>query len=166
MKTFKIITVLVLMFIISNCTNKKQEDKKSTKENLVEIIEKKPVEISLYSRLGEAQGIASIVDDLMEIHKENPLLQKQLGYLFDDESHMVVVKQHLQEFLSTGSGGPKNYSGKELPEVHKGMNITEKEFITTVDDMLKALDKNNIDEETKKDVLFILFSLKDQVLGL
>ncbi len=44
------------------------------------------------------------------------------------------------------------------------MNISEEEFIAVVDDVLSALDKNNIDETSRKDVLAIPYSLKDEII--
>jgi hemoglobin len=47
---------------------------------------------------------------------------------------------------------------------HTGFKITGKEFLSTTDDVLMALDSHNIDEETKKDMLYILYSMKDAVM--
>jgi hemoglobin len=44
------------------------------------------------------------------------------------------------------------------------MNISEQEFLVVVDDIFVALNKNGIDEDSKKDVLAILYSLKDQII--
>jgi len=49
---------------------------------------------------------------------------------------------------------------------HKGMNISEQEFLAVIDDIMAAMDKNNLGEEEKKDVLAILYSLKEQVIRL
>lgn len=165
MKTIKLICIVALALIITNCSNKKPESEKSMNENIAEVVEEKVIEASLYQRLGEAEGIASIVDGIFEEHRNNPVLKDKLAYLFEDTEHMAVVKKHICDFLSTGTGGPENYTGKEFSVVHTGMKISEKEYLTTVDDILIALDKNNIDLETKKDMLFILYSLKGPVIG-
>ena len=47
---------------------------------------------------------------------------------------------------------------------HRGMNISEQEFIAVVDDILKAMDKNQLGDDVKKDVLFILYSLKSEII--
>jgi hemoglobin len=47
---------------------------------------------------------------------------------------------------------------------HKGMNISEQEFIAAVDDILSAMDKNHLTDDVKKDVLAVLYSLKGQVI--
>ena len=47
---------------------------------------------------------------------------------------------------------------------HRGMNISEQEFLAVVDDIMGAMDKNKVGEAEKKDVLAILYSLKSQVI--
>ena len=47
---------------------------------------------------------------------------------------------------------------------HKGMNVSEQEFIAVVDDIMWALDKHEMSDETKKDVLAILYSLKGEII--
>jgi len=44
------------------------------------------------------------------------------------------------------------------------LQITEKEFLSATDDILIVLSNNNIDEESKKDMLYILYSLKSAVI--
>lgn len=53
-----------------------------------------------------------------------------------------------------------------MPSAHKGMNINHGEYMNVVDDIMNALDKNNIDEETKKDVLFIAYSLMKSMVNM
>ena len=45
------------------------------------------------------------------------------------------------------------------------MNISPTEYMHVVDDILKVLDKHNADDETKKDVLAILWLLKDMIIS-
>jgi hemoglobin len=52
-----------------------------------------------------------------------------------------------------------------MHSAHIGMNISQGEYMSVIDDILSALDKKNIDEQSRKDVLAILFSLKDQMIG-
>ena len=48
---------------------------------------------------------------------------------------------------------------------HTGMNISPAEYMHVMDDIFMALDKNKIDEDSKKDVLAILWSLKGMVIS-
>jgi hemoglobin len=114
---------------------------------------------SLYDRLGGADGIGRIVDDVVAGHLANPLVQTRFQNI--DHTHL---KQMAREFFAAGSGGPEKYTGKDMLTAHKGMNISEQEYLAVMDDILGALDKNGIDQETKKDVLAILYSLKGEII--
>lgn len=115
---------------------------------------------SLYERLGGYKGIEAIVDDIVELHMSNPAIKARFLPLKDNPQHFAEVRQHLINFLASGSGGSEQYTGKDMTTAHKGMNISQGEYMSAVDDIMKALDKHNMDEQTKKDVLFIAYSLK------
>jgi hemoglobin len=121
---------------------------------------------SLYERLGGAKGIAAIVDDIVDGHMNNPAIKARFLPLKDNPEHFAAVRQHLINFLSSGSGGPEQYTGKDMPSAHRGMNISQGEYMCAVDDIMAALDKHSIDETTKKDVLFIAYSLKGTMVGI
>lgn len=166
MKTIKLITIFILTLIISNCSGKKKENQEIVDENLTEVVEITPVEKSLFERLGGEEGVSSIVDGIMEAHLVNPEIKHVFSPIANDPERLVVFNKHVKEFLSAGTGGGGTYTGKDMPTAHKGLNTTEKEFMSAVDDILLVLGNHNIDEETKKDMLYILYSLKGVVIGL
>ncbi len=45
------------------------------------------------------------------------------------------------------------------------MNIAGDEFLAVLDDAIDALDKNNIGQREKEEVLFILYSMKGDVVN-
>lgn len=118
----------------------------------------------LYDRLGGASGISKLVDDIVEAHMINPAIQARFLPLKDDPEKLELVKKHNRQFFSAGSGGPETYEGQDMPAAHRGMNISEAEYLHTIDDIMASLDKNNIDEQTKSEVLAIVYSLKDQIV--
>jgi len=119
---------------------------------------------SLYERLGGATGIATLVDDIVEAHMNNPLIKARFLPYRDDPVHLAEVKKHLRDFLGMGGGGPEKYSGRSMPSTHRGMNISAQEYMAAMDDILGTLGKHNIDEQTRKDVLAIAYSLKDEIM--
>lgn len=122
------------------------------------------METSLYHRLGELDGITKIVDDILANHYNNPAINARYLPLKDDPVHEAEVRQHVIEFLAMGSGGPVDYTGKDMPSTHKGMNINQGEYMEVIDDIMAALDKHNIDEPTKNEVLAICYSLKGEMV--
>ncbi len=120
---------------------------------------------TLFERLGGKEGITGIVDDAVENHMKNPAVSARFLPYKNLPEQLATVKQHTVDFFSAGSGGPANYEGREMPEAHEGMNISPGEYMHVVDDIFMALDKHSIDEETKKDVLSILWSLKGMIIA-
>jgi hemoglobin len=115
---------------------------------------------SLYERLGAATGIARIVDDVMTAHLQNPAIKTR----FENIEDLDRAKRMAWEFFCAGAGGPERYTGKDMLAAHKGMNISEQEYLAAVDDIVGALGKNGIDDTTKGEVIAILYSLKGNII--
>ena len=115
---------------------------------------------TLSQRLGGADGMARLVDDVVAEHLLNPLVKTR----FEQIKDMAHTKQLVREFFAAGSGGPPTYTGKGMLAAHKGMNISEQEYLAVMDDIVGALNKNGIDEDAKKDVIAILYSLKGEII--
>lgn len=115
---------------------------------------------SLYDRLGGAKGIARIVDDTMAAHFKNPVIKARFENIKDVER----AKRMAREFFCAGAGGPEDYTGKDMVSAHKGMNISEQEYLAAMDDIVDALSKNQIADDAVKDVIAILYSLKGQII--
>lgn len=115
---------------------------------------------SLYERLGRFDGITRIVHDVMDAHLANPAIQTR----FQNAKDLDHARKMAVEFFCAGCGGPEPYTGRDLVSAHKGMNISEQEYMAAMDDILGALKKNDIDDATRNEVTAILYSLKDQVI--
>jgi len=115
---------------------------------------------SLYERLGRREGITRITADLMKNHLANPMVMTR----FANSEDLARVERRAVEFFCAGTGGPETYSGQDMLSTHRGMNISEQEFMSVIDDAMAALDKNGIDEPTRNDVLAILWSMRREVV--
>jgi hemoglobin len=115
---------------------------------------------TLYERLGGADGITQLVNDAIELNLNNPIVKTR----FENTEDMERAKLMTIEFFCAGSGGPETYSGRDLLTTHRGMNISEEEFIAVLDDIFEAMDKNQLDNDVKKEVLSILYSVKSEVI--
>ncbi len=118
------------------------------------------MEKSLYERLGSAAGIKKLANDIAENHLKNDLIKTRFEIIED----MDAVKNLVFEFICAGTGGPQTYTGKGMLGAHTGMNISEQEFIAVIDDILKAMDQNNLGEREKNEMLAIGYSLKDEII--
>ena len=114
---------------------------------------------SLYERLGGTEGITKIAIDVIDNHAANPRIAQRFV-----DSNLDEMKKVAADFFVTGTGGPNVYKGKDMVSVHKAMNIDSDEFIAVLDDAMAALENNNIGQREKEEVLYIFFSLKEQVI--
>lgn len=114
---------------------------------------------SLYARLGGTEGIKSIANDLVDIHMANPAIATRFANTDPDEA-----KNGVATFFISGTGGPDVYEGKDMLATHKGMNISAHEFMVVLDDALEALNKNNIGQREQEEVLFVLYSMRSDVV--
>lgn len=120
---------------------------------------------SLFERLGGTPGITKIVDDVVDAHMKNPVINARFIPYQEQPERVAVIKQHTIEFFSAGSGGQVEYTGKDMTSSHTGMNISAAEYMAAMDDVLQVLTQHNVDEESKKEVLAILWSLKGMIMA-
>ncbi len=119
----------------------------------------------LFERLGGTSGITAIVNDAVEAHMNNPLISARFLPYKEQPERLAVIKKHTIDFFCAGSGGPVSYSGRDMPATHRGMNISPAEYMHVIDDIMQVLEKHKVDEESRKDVLAILWSLKTMIIA-
>jgi len=114
---------------------------------------------SLYERLGATAGITKIANDVIDNHLKNKLISTRFA-----KSDVTTLKNAAATFFIAGTGGPDVYKGKDLLAAHKGMNIAASEFMAVLDDALAALEKNKVGQREQEEVLFVLYSMRSQII--
>ena len=118
-------------------------------------------EASLYERLGGEISIRAIAGDIVDNHLRNELVRPRFAN--SDRNKLVRLAA---EFICMGTGGPQHYTGKDMRAAHRGLNISEQEYMAVVDDILAALDKHGVGERERREVLSIAYGLKADILRL
>lgn len=121
---------------------------------------------SLFERLGGSAGIARLAEEVASRHLENPVIGARFRPYLEQPQKLEQLKVHLAHFLELGGGGPARYTGRDMKSAHRGMNISATEYMAAVDDILAALVTAGIDEQTRKDVLAMTWSLKGDIMNL
>ena len=116
---------------------------------------------TLYARLGGAEALRAILDDIVDAHLDNHLIHTRFEP-FDRQS----LKDGAFQFFASATGGPQNYAGRGLRGTHRGMNINEQEFVAATDDVLTVLRRHGVAEREQQEVLAAFFAMKDEVLHL
>jgi hemoglobin len=115
---------------------------------------------TLYDRLGRRDGIARITRELIKNHLANPLVNTRFGQIKD----MDQVERNVIDFFCAGSGGPETYAGKDMLSTHRGMNVSEQEFVSVIDDAMAALQTCGVETPVRNEVLAVLWSMKAEVI--
>lgn len=114
---------------------------------------------SLFERLGGNEGITAIANDIVDNHLANAAIANRFA-----ETDIPALKNAAATFFIAGTGGENVYKGKDMLAAHKGMNISAIEFMAVLDDALAALIKNNIAQREQEEVLYVLYSMRSQIV--
>jgi len=114
---------------------------------------------SLYERLGGFDGISAITEDIWANHTRNAAIKQRYA-----DSDADKVKGLVRDMFCAGTGGPEHYAGKDMLSAHRGMNISDQEFVAVIDDVLDAMTKNNAGKREQDEVLSILYSMKAEIV--
>lgn len=114
----------------------------------------------LFERLGGLDAISAVVDEFLK----NVLADDRINARFAN-ADAARLRQMLIDQICSATGGPCTYTGKNMVEAHTGMNLTEDEFNALVEDLVKALDKLNVPEREKGELLAALGGMKGDIIG-
>lgn len=117
------------------------------------------VDASLYERLGGEEKIRTIAASIFDNHVKNEAVKARYAESDRDEVFRLVT-----EFVCAGTGGPQSYTGKDMLEAHRGMNISEQEYMAVLDDILAALEANGVGQREQEELLMIAYSLRSEIL--
>lgn len=116
-------------------------------------------EKSLYERLGGTDALKAVVDDFVGRAAGDERINKKFA-----KTDVPRLKFYLVEQLCAATGGPCKYTGRDMKTTHKNMKVTEGEFGALVEDLVASLNKFNVPEKEKNELLGILGPLKDQIV--
>jgi hemoglobin len=94
---------------------------------------------ALYNDFGGKAGLVKIADDLMT----NVLADPRTRPYFE-EAPQKRIKEKLAEQLCVLLDGPCTYTGRTMKRAHEGLGVTREAFNALVENLQKAMDKNNV----------------------
>src|SRR3954470_8973655 len=115
---------------------------------------------TLFDRLGGKPAITAVVGELVTRTTTDPRIKERF-FNTDAEN----LKRLLTEFVCQATGGPCKYSGRDMPTSHAGMDLVDDEFTALVEDLAGALDKFNVPDKEKGELLGALGPLKPQIVA-
>ncbi|MCR8914208.1 group 1 truncated hemoglobin [Marinobacter panjinensis] len=116
---------------------------------------------TLYQKLGERSGIANIVEDLLYLIVEDDRINEQFRGVDVRQFHTNLTDQ-----LCELSGGPCTYSGRKMRESHSDMNVTDTQFNALAENLILAMEQNNIATGAQNRLIKKLVPLYPQIRNL
>jgi hemoglobin len=114
---------------------------------------------SLFDRLGGLNAISAVVDDFAGNVLNDPRINKKFA-----KTDAPRLLANLKDFVCNATGGPCQYNGLSMKAAHDHMRVTGGEFNALVEDLVKSLDKFNVGETEKKELLGALAGLRGDII--
>lgn len=116
--------------------------------------------MSLYEKIGGEAAVNAAVD----IFYRKVLMDDRISEFFDTvDMEGQAAKQ--KAFLTMAFGGPNSYTGKDMREAHKHMNLTEDHFNAVAENLVATLTELEVPQESIDEIVGICLSVKDDVLN-
>lgn len=90
------------------------------------------------------------------------MLERRYGSSPKNDEQLITL---VTERLCAVTGGSEAYSGMNMHEAHKGMNINHEEFLEVLEDISKALKMNGLSQADHDAIMNLNFGLKNEVLA-
>ena len=122
-------------------------------------VNKPNVHGSLYQALGATSGIEKLTDAFIEQIQYDPLV---MPYFF--ETDVARFKEKFMQQICEISGGPCNYTGDSMQDIHGGMMINENHFNALVNDLILAMEAIDLPTSTQNRLLALLAPMREDII--
>ncbi len=112
-----------------------------------------------YQGLGGQAGIKTIVGALVPLMLADPRIKESFR-----DIDMKHVAMRLEEQFCELSGGPCTYRGKDMTEIHDGLNVTNAQFNALAEDLQLAMDRAGVATSTQNKLLAKLAPMQKTVV--
>jgi len=119
-----------------------------------------PTEETLFERMGGAQGIADLVQEMYRRVLDDP----ELAPFFENVA-IDRLRRMQYQFMASALDGPIEYTGAELTQIHRGRGINGHHFAKFCGHFADAAEQSGASKRDIDDALGRLATYKDKVTG-
>lgn len=141
---FQIVSAFLLATLLSACSS----------------MHSAPPQKSLYERLGGKPAIQAVVDDFIG----NVAADNRINGFFAN-TNIPRLNTMLVDQICQATGGPCKYQGRSMQAAHAGMGVSDAHFNALVEDLVKSLNKFNVPEKEKNELLTALAAMKGDIVS-
>ena len=113
----------------------------------------------LFDRIGGQEVLENVVENLVK-----NIGQDEVIFHFFADSNVTRFKENLYIHLCAVSGGPCQYEGDSMVDIHTGMNIREGDFNHLVELLIKAMDSSGVAYPLQNELLSRLVPLRKEII--
>ena len=114
----------------------------------------------LYDKIGGTEGITTVVTTFLENVGGDDRINARFANTDLDNLKRLLIEQ-----VCEATGGPCTYSGKNMVDAHKGMDITEEEFGALAEQMSKAMMSSGVGKDEHDSIMGVLGGMHDDIVG-
>jgi hemoglobin len=135
------------------------------RDGLDEVVKIGAKQVTLWSRLGGEPAVRAVAKEFIAASLKNPKVNFLRDGKFKGDGTWVSEQvQLLVEMISSATGGPLKYSGRDMKTVHAGMKITADEFDAMADDLVVTLEKFKVPLAEKIELMKIVAGTKGDIV--
>lgn len=126
------------------------------------ILQKANAQETLYKRLGGYDAIAAVTDDfIVRLATDKDLSRFFVGHSDDSKGKIRV---HIINMVCMATGGPCNYTGRDMKTTHKGLGISENDWKIMAEHFVVTLNKFKVPKKEQDELLAIVATTKKDIV--
>ncbi|GAA5154766.1 MULTISPECIES: group I truncated hemoglobin [Amycolatopsis] len=115
---------------------------------------------SIYEQIGGQEALITVVDDFYE----RVLADSELEGFFRG-TNMPRLKGMQVEFFAAALGGPDEYKGRSMKEVHRGRGIEQHHFDLVAKHLTESLSAAGVPQETVDTIIGAIAPLAPEIVS-
>lgn len=121
-------------------------------------------EESLCRRLGGADAVSSVVKSFLTRMRQDDADKLGRFWLFRGNDGVAREEQLIVDFVQSATGCDRLYVGRSMPDTHRGMKLSSKDWDRTVDFLRRTLDANKVPAKLQEEVVALVGSTRAQIV--
>jgi hemoglobin len=122
-------------------------------------------EPSLYDRLGGLPAISLVVSDFMDVFIHDPVIMANPAVRERKTAAAApYIKYQVTTVVCEASGGPCQYTGKNMRDAHAGLGVTAAEWDRMAQIFGSTLARHQVPERETQELFALMGPLRDDIV--
>lgn len=119
---------------------------------------------SLCRKLGGGDAISAVVKSFLTKMRKDDADKLGRFWLHRGDDGVAREEQLIVDFVQSATGCDRLYVGRNMPDAHKGMKLSSKDWDRTVSLLQATLDEFKVPSDLQKDVVTLVGTTRSQIV--